>query len=301
MEARSDSLPSIFGVEKSLGAAFDHEAADLAVELRPDHGDVGDRRVGDPHLVAGEPIAAGDFLGAGDHRAGIGAVVGLGEAEAADELAAGELRQIFAALRFRAVIVDRVHDQRRLHRHRRAVAGIDPLDLARDQAVGDIAEAGAAVFFRDGRAEQAERAHLADDRRIVAFVAERLEHARKQLVLRIVARGVAHHALFFGQLALKVERVVPFERAVLDLDRFGFALFRRLRHLVLLLIRFPHPEAPARSAGLEGCRPQRRPKSPLPISGYFSAQVGSSRLRAVALRGSLHPSHLRVTEDWSRH
>ena len=158
---------------ETLGAAFDDEAADLAVELRPDHGDVGDRRVGDPHLGAGEAIAAGDFLGAGDHRAGIGAVVGLGEAEAADEFAGGELRQIFAALRFGAVGVDRVHDQRGLHRHRRAVAGIDPLDLARDQAVGDVAEAGAAVFLRDGRAEQAERAHLADDRRIVAFVAER--------------------------------------------------------------------------------------------------------------------------------
>ena len=36
---------------ESLGAAFDNEAADLAVELRPDHGDVGDRRVGDPHFV----------------------------------------------------------------------------------------------------------------------------------------------------------------------------------------------------------------------------------------------------------
>jgi hypothetical protein len=40
---------------------------------------------------------------------------------------------------------------------------------------------------------------------------------------------------FLGQLALEVERVVPFERAVLDLDRFRFALFRRLRHFVVLL------------------------------------------------------------------
>ena len=225
---------------ESLGAALDDEAADLAVELRPDHGDVGDRRVGDPHLGAVEAIAAGDLLGAGDHRAGIGAVVGLGEAEAADELAARELRQIFAALRFAAVIVDRVHHQRRLHRHRRAVAGIDALDLARDQAVGDIAEAGAAIFFRDGRAEEAERAHLAHDRRIVALVAERLEHARKQLLLRIVARGVAHHALFLGQLAFKIERVVPLERRVLDREGLAVALFRKLRH-GLLLMNFPSP------------------------------------------------------------
>ena len=137
---------------KSLGAALDDEAADLAVELRPDHRDVGDRRVGDPHFGAGEAIAAGDFFGARHHRAGIGAVIGLGEAEAADEFAGRELRQIFAPLRLAAVGVDRVHHQRRLHRHRRAIAGIDALDLARDQAVGDIAEAGAAVFLRDGRA-----------------------------------------------------------------------------------------------------------------------------------------------------
>ena len=122
-----------------------------------------------------------------------------------------------------------MHDQRGLHRHGGAVAGIDPLDFARDQAVGDVAQAGAAIFFRDGRAEQAERAHLADDRRIVGFVAIGLEHAREQFLLRIVARGVAHHALFLGQLAFQVERIVPFERGVLDRDRLWFRVFRKLR------------------------------------------------------------------------
>jgi hypothetical protein len=52
-------------------------------------------------------------------------VVGLGEAEAADEFAGGELGQLFAALRLAAIGIDRVHDQRRLHRHRRAESGID--------------------------------------------------------------------------------------------------------------------------------------------------------------------------------
>ena len=59
-----------------------------------------------------------------------------------------------------------MHHQRRLHRHHRAVAGIDALDLAGDQAIGDIAEAGAAIFLRDGRAEQPERAHFAHNRRV---------------------------------------------------------------------------------------------------------------------------------------
>jgi hypothetical protein len=48
----------------------------------------------------------------------------------------------------------RVHGERGLHRHGGVVAGIDALELARDQAVGDIAEAGAAVLFRNGRPEQ---------------------------------------------------------------------------------------------------------------------------------------------------
>src|SRR5262249_60603563 len=72
-------------------AALDDEAADDAVELRPYHRDVGDRRVGDPHLGAGELEPARRLIGARHHRAGIRAVVRLGEAEAADNLAGGEL------------------------------------------------------------------------------------------------------------------------------------------------------------------------------------------------------------------
>ena len=45
------------------------------------------------------------------HAAGVGARVGLGQAEAADQLAAGELRQILAPLLLRAVGVDRIHHQ----------------------------------------------------------------------------------------------------------------------------------------------------------------------------------------------
>ena len=58
-----------------------------------------------------------------------------------------------------------------------------------------------------------------------------VEHARKQLLLRIVARGVAHHALFLGQFAFEVERIVPFERGVLDLGAFRLVLFRFFRKL----------------------------------------------------------------------
>ena len=135
---------------EALPALFEQEAADRAVfGLRPDQEHVGDRRVGDPGLGARQRIAALDLFRPRHHGAGVGAVVRLGEAEAADPLAGRELRQIFLLLAFRAKSLDRDHDQRRLHAHHRAVAGIDALHFARDQAIGDIAEARAAVFRRD--------------------------------------------------------------------------------------------------------------------------------------------------------
>ena len=225
IEARSDSLPSIFGVENPLVPRSTMKPRILPSSFAQT---TARSAIGALVIQVLAPVrlkAAGDFFRARRHRAGIGAVVGLGQAEAADEFAARELGQIFAPLRLAAVGIDRVHDQGGLHRHRRAVAGIDALDLARDQAVGDIAEAGAAVGLGDGRAEEAEGAHLAHDRRIVLLVAKGMEHAREQLFLGVIARGVAHHALFLGQLAFEVERIVPAERRVLDLDGLRFAFF----------------------------------------------------------------------------
>jgi hypothetical protein len=104
MLARRPTLPWIAGARQALGALVEHEAADRAfVVLGPDHEHVGDGAVGDPHLGAAEAVAAGHLLRARDHAAGVGAVVGLGQAEAADPLAGGELGQVLllGALRCR--------------------------------------------------------------------------------------------------------------------------------------------------------------------------------------------------------
>jgi hypothetical protein len=103
-----------------------------------------------------------------------------------------------------------MHHERRLHAHPRAIAGIDALDLACDEAVGDVVHAGAAVAL-DRRAEEAERAHLVEDLAVELLVAECLAHARLQLFLAIVARAVAHHAFLFGELVLEEKGVVPLE------------------------------------------------------------------------------------------
>ena len=160
---------------------------------------------------AGEPVAAGNLDGAGLHAAGVGAVVGLGQAEAADDLAGGEPRQVFPPLLLGAVGVDREHHQRGLDAEGGAVAQIDPLDLARDQAIGDVAGAGAAILLGDGRAEQAEGAHLGHDLAVEAVLAERGQHPRLEPRLGVVARGVADEPLLLGQLVFEQQRVRPVE------------------------------------------------------------------------------------------
>ena len=197
---------------EALPALFQDEAADLAaVVLGPDHEHVGDRRVGDPHLGAGQAVAAVDLAGAGDHAAGVAAVVGFGQAEAADPFTRGQLGQVLLLLRFAAEFVDRHHHQRALHAHHGAVARIHALDLARHQAVADVVEAGAAVLLGDGRAQQAQLAHLAEDGRVGGLVAEGQLHARQQLFLAVGAGGVLHLALVVGELGAEVEGVFPAE------------------------------------------------------------------------------------------
>ena len=130
-------------------------------------------------------------------------MVRLGEPEATDPFAAGKLRQVLPALRFGPVGANREHDERALHAHHRSVARIDALDLARDETVADVAHPRAAVLLRQRRAEQAELPHLAEDRGVALLVAERFGHARHELVLRVHARRLAHHPLFFAQLLIE--------------------------------------------------------------------------------------------------
>ncbi|MCY1292624.1 hypothetical protein D9M70_418590 [compost metagenome] len=197
---------------KALHALFEHEAADSAAmsfRLRPDDEDIGERRVGNPHLRADKAVAALGLDGAGLHTGRIGAGVRLGQAEAADPLAADELREILLLLLFRAIGIDRIDHQRRLHAHHRAVAAVDALDFARDKAVGDVRSADAAIGIRDGHAEQAELAHLAEDLRIGRFFAIGVDDARLQPVLRIGPRRVADHTFVLGQLIFEQERIIP--------------------------------------------------------------------------------------------
>src|SRR6185437_1139554 len=99
-----------------------------------------------------------------------------------------------------------------------------------DQAVGDIAEPRPAILFRDCGTKQSELAHLWQHAGIVCLVAVSLGDARHQIALREAARGVAHHALVFGQLAFQIERVLPDERRILEHRGYATAFLGCLRH-----------------------------------------------------------------------
>jgi hypothetical protein len=196
----------------------------MRVGFRPDHEHIGDGAVGNPGLRAIEAIAVCGLLGAGLHAGRIGAGIGLGEAEAADELAARELREIFLALRFRAIGIDRIHHEARLHAHHRAIARIDALHLARHQTVAHIGRADAAIGLGDRHAEQPDRAHFAEYRGIGLFVEIGFLNARGQFFGSEGCRRITDHPLIFGQLCIQQERIRPIER-----DHAAFGGWRRSR------------------------------------------------------------------------
>jgi len=160
----------------------------------------------------------------------VGTVIGFSQAKAADDLAGCKFGQKFAALRFGPVGIDRIHHQRRLHRHRRSVAGIHTLQFARDQTIGNITKSRTAILFRNGRTEQAKLAHLRQQVWIIFFVAECFDDTRHQIALRKATGAVAHHTLLFGQLAFQIERIFPNECRVLEHCGYPAALLRSLRH-----------------------------------------------------------------------
>jgi len=135
-------------------ALLENETLDLAavlIRLGPYDKHIGVRRVGDPRFGAAEAVRAGFRIvtRARLHAAWIGAVVGLCETEAPDEVAGDKTGQVLVTLRLATVRVYRVYDQRRLHAHRRAVAAVHSLHFASHQTVRDRRNAGATVVCNE--------------------------------------------------------------------------------------------------------------------------------------------------------
>ena len=209
-------LAADFRRGEALHALFKDKALDLAAMrfgFGPNDEHIRDRRVRDPHFRAVQHITARRFLGGGLHAARIRAGIRLGQTETADQGAGGKAGEVFALLRLGAIGVDGIHHERGLHRHHRAVARIDPLDLAGDKAIGDIARAKAAEFLGYVHTQKPSLAHLAEDRGIGFLVTVGGDDARLELVLRESLGRIAQHPFVFGQLVLKAQGVGPVEGA----------------------------------------------------------------------------------------
>ena len=185
---------------KARRAPLHDEAADRAVQLGPDDGQIRYRGVADPRLAAVETVSVPGSFRPGQHAPRVGSVVRLGQAEAADEFPRGEAREVFLPLFLAAVGMDGMHDQGRLHAQGGTVAAVHPLHLPREQAVADMVEAGAAVFFRQGGTQHAEFAESGQETRIVFFLPVRIHDTRLQFRLAEVPGVVAHQALLLGKL-----------------------------------------------------------------------------------------------------
>src|SRR5690606_9227955 len=153
--------------DQSWGVALDDEGADAASPLtagaRHHSEDARDRAVGDEALSTVENVVVAVTLGAGLERGGVGADVGLGQAEGADQLARRQARQILALLLLGAVDQDALRADAVVSAEDGTEGRRGLADLEGHQHLLFHRQAEAAVLLGDGQAEQAHLLHLLDD------------------------------------------------------------------------------------------------------------------------------------------
>ena len=119
---------------------------------------------------------------------------------------ARHLRQVALLLRLRAEGVNRVHDERPLHAREAPDARVAALELLHREAVADLAQPRAAVPLKVA-AEEAELGDLGDQLHGERPLFEVLSDGRQDARIDEGANGVAHGALFGGEVAGEVEEV----------------------------------------------------------------------------------------------
>ena len=159
-------LVEFIAAAEAFPVALDDEGGDAVgaffqVGLGVDHIGVGVRAVGDPGLAAIEYVMVAALVGAQFHRHHVGTGIRLAHGQGADVLAADQLGQVLEFLCVVAVAVDLVDAQVGVRpvgqRHRgRATA-----DFFHAHHMGQVTEAGTAVFLGHGDAQQAHVAELA--------------------------------------------------------------------------------------------------------------------------------------------
>src|SRR5471030_88658 len=170
------------------------------VGLGVDHQHVGIRAVGDPHFVAVEDEFPALVLGLETHADHVRPGAGLGHCQRADILAGQQAGQVFLLLRCVAVAVDLVHAQVGVGAVGQADRRPCAADFLHRDDVREIAHAGAAVFFADGDAEQADGAELAPQVGGELVCAVDLGGAWRNLARGKIAHRVAQHVDVYAEV-----------------------------------------------------------------------------------------------------
>ncbi|MNQ87009.1 hypothetical protein D3C85_1022190 [compost metagenome] len=173
--------------------------AQLRIGDGEDDGKPGAFAVADELLGAIQHPVAIAQLGAGAQVVGFGAGLRLGQAEAADRLAAGQVREPEILLRLAAEIQDRAATDRVMNTHQRTDGAIAGGDFFHGQGIGDVIDVAAAPFFGHHHAEQAQLAHLRYQGVIDPAGFLHGLGLGRDLATGEVAGHVADHALLFTQ------------------------------------------------------------------------------------------------------
>lgn len=118
----------------------------------------------------------------------------------------GKPRQIALPLFLAAVGENRVHHQRALHADEAAQAAIAALEFLHDEAVVDVAHAGAAIAIEVG-AEKAHLAHLGDEAGGKAALVVAVPDDRHHLLVDKLPGRLADELLLFAQKGIDMKIV----------------------------------------------------------------------------------------------
>ena len=211
--------------EAGVGLLDDEGADALGAEALVGHGDddehVGVAAVGDENLAAVEhPLVAVEDSG-GLLTGGVGTGVGLGEAEGADPLAAGELGQVLHLLLLGAGLKDGGGAEAGVGGEDDARGGADAAELLDGHAVHDVGAAGTAVLRGDGDAHQADLGHLLNGLHgetllLVDFGGEGLD-----LLLCKLANHLQEEFFLFGEAKIHILCFWDYKSTRLRVYEFG--------------------------------------------------------------------------------
>jgi len=197
-------LVELVTAAEAFPVALDDERRDavgafLQVGLGVDHVGAGVGAVGDPGLAAVEHVVVAALVGAQFHRDHVGAGIRLAHGQGADVFAADQLRQVLEFLFMAAVAVDLVHAEVGVgavgQRHRCRTTA----DLFHSHHMGQVAQAGTAVFFGHGNAQQAHVTELAPQVGGEQVVDVDLCRARRNLLGHEGLHLVAQHVDGFAE------------------------------------------------------------------------------------------------------